>query len=80
MSERIQTLVYRQYVAGPKAGPKVRNRVLAGDRTKEINGQPSYSVGNQTYYHVARLVTSRDRRSLWYADAQWDDLGNSDWL
>lgn len=76
MDERVQTLVYRQYADGTK----VRNRVLAGDRTVEVNGGLTHSVGNQTYYHVARLITRRDRRSLWYADVQWDESGNSRWL
>ena len=77
MSEQ-QTIVYRQYVE-PKRRT-VRNVVLSGDRVAEVNRQPSCSYNNETYYHTARLVTVRDRRTQWYCRAQWDDSGNSDWL
>lgn len=72
-----QTLIYRQYING---GPKIRLSIVSGDHVDRINGGPSYSYNGQTYYGVARILTTRDRAAQWYANAEFDDQGNSDWL
>lgn len=73
----IQTVVYRQYVNGE---PKVRVRVVAGDKRDEINRGPSYSYNGREYYMLARLVTPAMRKSEWYKSTQFDSEGNSDRL
>ena len=74
----IQTLVF---IINTKAHTKKRAWIMDGDRVEEFNKQPSWSGTNGvTYYHTARLITRRDRTTMWYARARFDATGNSEEL
>ena len=71
----VQTLVY---VVTAETEKKYRSCVISGDVVESIIISPSWSGSNGvSMYNTARLVTARDRKSQWYKNAQFDELGNS---